>query len=112
MTLMTYGLLLAAIVCETLGSSFLEKSDGLTRVFPVVLSLCFHAAAFVLAAHILKIMPVGIMYAVWCGVGIVLMGLIGFAINKQTLDAPALIGMALIAAGVVVIYMYSKSVAS
>ncbi len=112
MMLTTYGLLLAAIVCETLGSSFLEKSDGLSRLFPVVVSLCFHAAAFILGAHILKTMPVGIMYAVWCGVGIVLMGILGFAINKQTLDVPALIGIALIAAGVVVIYVYSKSVAS
>ncbi len=111
MTLMTYGLLLAAILCETLGSSFLEKSDGLTRVFPVVLTLCFHAAAFILGAHVLKTMPVGVMYAVWCGVGIALMGGIGYVINRQILDAPAWIGMALIAAGTVVICLYSKSVA-
>ncbi len=111
MTVTTYGLLLAAIVCETLGSSFLEKSNGLTRVLPVVLTLCFHATAFVLGAHILKIMPVGIMYAVWCGVGIVLMGGIGHVVNGQLLDAPAWIGMALIAAGTVVICLCSKSVA-
>ncbi len=112
MTITTYGLLLAGIVCETLGSSFLEKSEGLSRVFPAVLSLCFHAAAFVLGSHVLKTMPVGIMYAVWCGVGIMLMGGIGYVINRQILDAPALIGMALIAAGIVVIYLYSKNVAS
>ncbi len=89
MTITTYGLLLAGIVCETLGSSFLEKSEGLSRVFPAVLSLCFHAAAFVLGSHVLKTMPVGIMYAVWCGVGIMLMGGIGYVINRQILDAPA-----------------------
>ncbi len=106
----TYGLLLAAVVWETLGLSFLEKSDGLSRLFPVVISLCFYAAAFILGAHILKSMPVGIMYAVWCGAGIVLMGLIGFTLNKQALDVPALVGMALIASGVIVISLYSKSV--
>ncbi len=111
MTITTYGLLLAAIVCETLGSSFLEKSDGLSRALPVVISLCFHAAAFILGAHILKTMPVGILYALWCGVGIALMGGIGYVVNRQILDAPAWIGMALIGAGTVVICLYSKSVA-
>ncbi len=82
MTITTYGLLLAGVVCETLGSSFLAKSEGFSRVGPIVVSLCFHAAAFVLGAHVLKTMPVGIMYAAWCGVGIVLMGIFGFVINR------------------------------
>ncbi len=111
MTITTYGLLLAGVVCETLGSSFLAKSEGFSRVGPIIVSVCFHVTALALGAYVLKTMPVGIMYAAWCGVGIVLMGVFGFAINRQTLDAPALIGMALIAAGVLVVFLYSKSIA-
>lgn len=107
----TYGLLVAAVVCEALGESFLEKTDGLVHVRHIIVSLCFFGIAFVLEAYILKTMPVGVMYAIWCGLGIVLVGILGSVLNKQTLDAPALIGMALIAVGVAVICLYSKSVA-
>ncbi len=108
----TYSLLFAAVVFEALGVSFMEKSDGMTHVVFVVLSLGAYAASFVLGTFILKVMPMGVMYAVWCGVGIILVGVIGFFINKQNLDAPVLLGMALIAAGVIVTYLYSKDVAA
>lgn len=111
-SLVTYGLLIVAVLFEALGTSYLEKADGLSHLPPIVVSLCFFAASFALGAYILKTMPIGVMYAVWCGAGIVLVGVIGFLFNKQHLDVPALIGMALIVAGVVVIYLCSKSVAS
>lgn len=111
-SLATYGLLFAAVVFEAMGTSFLEKSEGMSRFAFLTLALASYAASFVLGSLILKTMPMGVMYAVWCGVGIILVGVIGFAVNKQSLDAPTLLGMGLIAAGVVIIYMYSKSVTS
>lgn len=109
--LASYVLLLVAVVCETLGTSFLEKSEGMTRFVPVLLSLLFGGFSYVLGAHLLETMPMGVMYAVWCGIGIIIVSVLGYLINHQSLDTPALIGMALIGAGVVVIYLFSKSVA-
>lgn len=104
-----YVLLLLAVCCESLGASFLAKSNGLTIAGPVVISLCFLSVAFVLGGFIVKSMPVGIHYAIWSGLGIILSSVAGYYLNKQSLDTPALIGMSLIAAGVLVIYLFSKS---
>lgn len=112
MSIVTYGLLLIAIVFEALGTSFLEKSDKLSHLFPAAVSLCFYAASFVLGAYILDRMPMGIMYTVWCGAGIVLVGVVGYVMNRQTLDTAALVGMAFVACGVAIIYLFSRSVSS
>ena len=68
-----------------------------------------YAAAFYLLALTLKTMPVGIMYAIWSGSGIVLIAVIGWVVFRQTLDWPAVLGMALILAGIVIIQVFSKS---
>jgi small multidrug resistance pump len=68
-----------------------------------------YGIAFYFMAISLRVLPVGIMYAIWAGLGIVLISIIGWFVYKQTLDTPALIGMALIIAGVVVINVFSKS---
>ena len=103
--------LLAAIVLETFATSCLKQSEQFTRLWPSVLTVLGYAGSFYCLSHVLKTMPVGIAYAVWSAVGIVLVSLIGRFVFKQHLDAPAIIGIALIIVGVVVINLFSKSAA-
>jgi small multidrug resistance pump len=106
-----YLYLAAAIICEVVGTSALKASDGFSRLWPTLLmALCFAAALFCLS-QTLRTIPLGIAYAIWCGVGIILIALSGWFVFRQSLDAAALIGMALIIAGVLVINLMSKSVA-
>jgi small multidrug resistance pump len=100
--------LLIAIVTEVIATSCLKASDGFTRPLPSVVTVLGYAASFYCLSLTLRTMPTGIVYAIWSGIGIVLISLVGWIVFKQALDAPALIGMALIAAGVVVINLFSK----
>lgn len=102
----------AAIVSEVIATSALKASDGFTKPGPVVLVVLGYAAAFYFLALTLRAIPVGVAYAVWSGVGIVLICLIGWLLFGQRLDAPALIGIGLIIAGVVVLNAFSKAVAT
>lgn len=103
--------LLGAIFFEVMGTSFLQKSEQFTRLWPTAgVALCY-GVAFYLLTHALKHMPVGVAYAIWSGLGVVLISIIGATLFKQKLDAPALIGLALIVGGVVVINLFSKTVA-
>lgn len=108
---MTYALLLIAIVAEVIATSALAKSNGFTILVPSLVSALGYAFAFYLLSLVTKTMPVGIVYAVWSGAGIVLVALAGWLIFGQKLDLPALIGLALIIAGVLIINLLSKSVA-
>jgi small multidrug resistance pump len=108
---MVYSYLLLAIVFEVAGTTALKASDGFTRPWPSVLSLVSYAAAFYLLALTMRLIPVGIVYALWSGVGIVFITLIGWIIYGQKLDGAALIGLSLILAGVVVVNLFSKSLA-
>lgn len=108
----TYAILFAAIVLEAFGSSFLEKSNGMKLIVPVIISLACYGGSFFFGAIVLRTMPIGVMYAVWCGVGVVAAAAIGYYVNKQSLDLPTFLGMGLIAAGVVVIYLYSKNLSA
>ena len=101
----------AAICAEVAGSAFLKASDGLTRLGPTLAMLALYALSFFLLAQTLRVLPLGVAYAVWSGVGIVLTALIGLIAFRQALDAPALIGIALIIGGVVVMNAFSRSVA-
>lgn len=100
--------LLIAIVTEVIATSCLKASDGFTRPLPSVVTVLGYATSFYCLSLTLRTMPTGIVYAIWSGIGIVLISLVGWIVFKQALDAPALIGMALIAAGVVVINLFSK----
>ncbi|MGH6949669.1 MAG: DMT family transporter [Vitreimonas sp.] len=112
MTLQAPHLYLAgAIVLEVIGTAFLKQSNGFRETVPSVITAASYAGAFYLLSLTLKTMPVGTVYAIWSGVGIVLIALVGWIAFRQTLDAPALIGMALIVAGVVVINTMSRSTA-
>ncbi|MEE4294016.1 MAG: SMR family transporter [Xanthomonadales bacterium] len=100
-----------AIVSEVIGTSALKASEGFTRLWPSLIVITGYALAFYFLSLTLKAIPVGVAYAVWAGAGIALIALIGWLFFGQALDAPAVIGMGLIVAGVVVINVFSKTLA-
>jgi small multidrug resistance pump len=100
-----------AIVAEVIATSALKSAEGFTRPAPSLLVLVGYAIAFYFLSLTLKTIPVGLAYAIWSGVGIVLIALIGWLVLGQPLDIPALIGIGLVIAGVVVINGFSRSVA-
>lgn len=101
--------LILAIVAETIGTTALQASQQFTRLVPSLVVIAAYAASFYLLALALRTIPVGIAYAVWSGLGMVLIALIGFAVFGQRLDLPAVIGIALILAGVVVMNVFSDT---
>lgn len=107
---MTYLYLLAAIVFEVAGTSALQASRQFTRPGPTVaMGVCYLVSFFALS-FALRAMPVGVAYAIWSGLGIVLISAVGYVVFRQRLDAPALVGLALIVAGVLVVNLFSKTV--
>lgn len=98
-----------AIVAEVVATTGLKASEGFTRLWPSVLVITGYAVAFYFLSITLKEIPVGLAYAIWAGLGIVLVAFIGWLVYGQTLDAASVIGMALIIAGVVVINVFSKT---
>ncbi|UCG98890.1 MAG: multidrug efflux SMR transporter [Burkholderiales bacterium] len=108
---MPYLYLAIAIVAEVIGTSALKAAEGFTRLVPSLVVIVGYGAAFYFLSLALKVIPVGIAYAIWSGVGVALITLIGWVLFKQRLDAPALAGLALIVAGVVVIQFFSGAAA-
>lgn len=106
-----YGALAAAIACEVIGTMFLQKSEQFTKLTPTLITAICYCASFYCLTHALKVMPIGIAYAIWGGLGIVITALIGVFIFRQTLDAAALAGIGLIVSGVLVINLFSHSAA-
>ncbi|WP_101047493.1 SMR family transporter [Macromonas nakdongensis] len=98
-----------AIVAEVIGTSALKASEGFTRVGPSLVVLVAYGIAFYCLGLVLRTVPMGIAYAIWSGLGIVLITLVGFGVYRQTIDLPGLIGMGLIVAGVLVINLFSNS---
>ena len=107
---MKWVYLLLAIVSEVVATSALKSSESFSRLWPSVLTVVGYGVAFYLLSLTLREMPVGIAYAIWSGVGIVLVSLAAVVLFGQKLDLPALIAMGLIVAGVIVINVCSKSV--
>ncbi|QQP92357.1 multidrug efflux SMR transporter [Skermanella sp. TT6] len=107
---MVYAILFAAVVLEVIGTSALKASEQFTKPVPVAVTLACYGASFFLLSLALRTLPVGIAYAIWSGLGIVLISLVGFFWFKQALDTPAVLGLSLILAGVVVVNVFSKSV--
>lgn len=103
-------LLSVAIVAEVFGTSFLKASEGFSKFWPSVAVVVGYVVAFYFLALSLKFIPVGIAYAIWAGVGVVLIALIGWVVFDQSLDLPAIIGMTLIIAGVITLNVFSGSV--
>ncbi|WP_281981861.1 DMT family transporter [Thalassorhabdomicrobium marinisediminis] len=101
--------LFVAVIAETIGTTALQASHQFTRLGPSVTAIVAYGISFYLLTLTLKVLPVGVMYAIWSGSGIVLIAIIGWVVFRQTLDLPAIIGMAMILAGIVVIQLYSKT---
>lgn len=101
--------LLAAVVFETIGTTALQASQQFTKFWPSLTVVIAYGLAFYLLSLTLKVMPVGIMYAIWSGLGIVLIAAIGWIVFRQSLDLPAIIGIALILAGILVIQLFSDT---
>ncbi|OTG66370.1 SMR family transporter [Acinetobacter silvestris] len=104
-----YVMLGLAIISEVTGSTFLVKSEGFTKLWPSLAVIVLFSIAFYLLSQVIKVIPLGIAYAIWAGVGIILTAIIGFFVFKQSLDAAAIIGIGLIVAGVVVINLFSHA---
>jgi len=105
--MMHWLILAVAIVVEVIATTALKSSDGFTRLWPSVLVVTGYGSAIYLLSLTLEAIPVGIVYAIWSGVGIVLIAITATLFLGQRLDVPALIGMALIVSGVVVINLFS-----
>lgn len=108
---MPYFYLSIAIVAEVIATSFMKQSDGFTRLGPSLVTAGGYLVAFYFLSLTLRDVPTGVAYAIWSGVGIVLIAAIAWIFQGQKLDAPALAGMALIVAGVAVINIFSKAAA-
>ena len=105
-----YTYLLVAIFFEVLATTALKETQGFTRLVPSLVTVVGYGLAFYFLSLPLRTMPVGIVYALWCGAGIIMITAIGWIWFRQQLDLPALLGMGLIMAGVVVINLFSKTV--
>lgn len=105
----TYALLALAILAEVIATTALSRSESFTRLLPTVVTVVGYVIAFWLLSYPLKVMPTGIVYAIWSGMGIVLISAVAWIWYRQTLDAAALVGLALIIAGVLVVNVFSKS---
>ena len=106
---MQYIILFVAVVMETIGTTALQASQQFTRLWPTLIAIVAYMGAFYFLGLTLKYMPVGIVYALWSGLGIVTITIIGFVIFGQGLDAAAIAGLTLIIAGIVVIQMFSNT---
>jgi small multidrug resistance pump len=107
---MPWLFLAIAISGEIVGTMFLKASDGFTRLWPSLVALAGYAVAFFFLAQVLRTIPVGIAYAVWSGVGVAAVTLLGLVMFGQKLDGAALFGIGLIVAGVIVLNTMSNSV--
>jgi small multidrug resistance pump len=106
---MNYLFLLGAIVAEVVATSALAASERFTRLGPSLIVVVGYATAFYLLSWVLRTIPVGVAYAIWSGLGIVLVSIVGVFYFKQRLDFAGLVGIGLIVAGVVVLQLFSAA---
>ena len=104
-----YAALMIAIVFEVIGTSAMQTAQHFTRLAPTALMVVCYGVAFFFLSYTLRYIPVGIAYALWSGLGIVLISLVGYVTFGQKLDLAAILGLALIIAGVLVLNLFSKS---
>lgn len=102
--------LLLAIIFEVIGSAYMQKSEQFTKFWPSLSVIACYCISFYAMSHTLKYIPMGVAYALWGGIGIILTATIGLVVFKQTLDTAALAGISLIVIGVVVMQFFSRSV--
>ena len=107
---MGYLYLSVAILTEFIATTALKASEGFTKAGPSAVTIVGYGASFYFLSLVLKTVPIGVAYAIWSGVGIVLIAAAAAVIYKQIPDLPAVLGMALIVCGVIVINVFSKTV--
>jgi small multidrug resistance pump len=107
---MTYLYLAIAIIAEVSATSALKASEEFTKLIPSVIVVIGYAIAFYFMTLVLRVMPVGVTYAIWSGLGIVLVTIVGIILYDQVPDIPAILGMVLIVSGVVFMYVFSKTI--
>jgi small multidrug resistance pump len=106
----TYLYLFIAIIAEVTATSALKASEEFTKLYPSLIVVVGYGIAFYFMTLVLRVIPIGITYAIWSGLGIVLVTIVGIFLYKQIPDIPAIIGMGLIVSGVVVINVFSQSI--
>ncbi|HSB96325.1 MAG TPA: multidrug efflux SMR transporter [Spongiibacteraceae bacterium] len=106
---MSWIYLLVAIVAEVIATSALKAADGFTRPVPSLIVVSGYAAAFYFLSLTLRYIPIGVAYAIWSGVGVILVSIAGVILYRQAVDLPMAIGISLIIAGVLVMNLYSKA---
>lgn len=106
---MPYVYLAISIVAEVVATSALKASDGFSKLWPSVIVVVGYGIAFNFLALTLKTIPVGVAYAIWAGAGVTIVAIVGWLLFGQKLDAPAIIGMAMIVGGVVIMQAFSKT---
>ncbi|MCS0403416.1 multidrug efflux SMR transporter [Vibrio diabolicus] len=99
-----------AIVCEVIATSYIPKTEQFTKMMPSTVVLIGYGIAFFLLSVTVKTMPVGVVYAIWSGAGIVLVATVGYFVYRQRLDLPALVGIGFILTGVMIVNLLSKTV--
>lgn len=104
-----YLILALAVLAETIGTTALQASQQFSRLVPSLVVVLAYALSFYLLSMTLKVMPVGVVYALWSGLGIVLIAAIGFAVFGQRLDAAAIIGLTMIIGGIAIIHLFSNT---
>lgn len=107
---MSYVYLAMAIVAEVIASSSLKASEGFSHLLPSLVVVVGYTISFYFLALVLKVIPVGIAYAIWSGLGIVLISMVGLVAFNQKLDLAAIIGMGFIIGGVLIINLFSNAV--
>ncbi|MCR9595580.1 MULTISPECIES: DMT family transporter [Vibrio] len=108
--MMGYLYLTIAIIAEVIGTSALKASEGFTQTLPSIVAIIGYGVAFYFLSLVLKAIPVGVAYAIWSGLGVVLVAIVGTVVFNQKLDLAVIIGMLLIIAGVFVMNIFSTSV--
>jgi small multidrug resistance pump len=99
-----------AIVSEVVATSALKSAEGFTRLIPSLLVVAGYGLAFFFLSLTLRTIPLGVAYAIWAGVGVALVALVGWVVYQQSLGVAELIGIGLIVSGVVVLNLFSKAV--
>lgn len=107
---MGYWYLAIAIIAEVIATNALKASDEFTKLIPSIIVVVGYGTAFYFLSLVLKTISIGVAYAIWSGMGIVLVSVVAAVLFKQVPDLPAIIGMGLIVSGVVVMHVFSKTI--
>ncbi|MEO9273280.1 SMR family transporter [Marinomonas sp. 5E14-1] len=107
---MIYLLLFLAILAEVVATTALKASDSFTKLGPSIILVMGYAVSFYLLSIVMRTLPTGVTYAIWSGLGVVLISIFGYLFTNEKLDAAACVGISLIVAGVVIINVFSKTV--